>query len=183
VLGNLQGKPAEPSQTRQKILGPSVSIFLALVTSFVSAEMLQINRFLRNVIHGHTFWPILFVLFVVIWIILWFVCEKTDRFQEASPRSVILLGLLAGLIGSGVAISISPLLLYGSLASVVSIWRSPLYLFYAIILSFGWLYGGLAAFSLFLILRQQYSRITLILVSCLLLGLLEGLPLVRWIRY
>lgn len=173
---------ALPPKTRE-ILLRLLGVFVALAISVVAAELLWVNRFLRDVIQIQgTFWYYLAFLLVTIWISLSVTFKGRSQSQAEGLTRVVIKGVAAGLLGSVIAISGAPLLEYGSLASTISAWRKPVYLIYAVILSLGWVYGGLAGLALFLIDRRRYLHIGYLVGACAVIGILERIPILRWME-
>jgi hypothetical protein len=168
---------------RREILPRLLEVFLALAISVVAAELLWVNRFLRDVIQIRgAFWYYLAFLLVTVWISLSVTFKGSSQSRGEGLTRIVLKGVVAGLLGSLIAISGTPLLEYGSLASTYSVWRKPVYLIYAVILSLGWVYGGLAGLALFLIDRRRYLHIGYLVGACAVIGILERIPILRWIE-
>jgi hypothetical protein len=158
--------------------------FLALATSVVASELLWVNRFLRDVIQLQgAFLYYLALLLATIWISLFVQFKTSPESRAQGLAGIVIKGVAAGLLGSVIAISGTPLLEYGSLASTINVWRRPLYLLYAVIFSFGWVYGGLAGFAWFLIDRRRYLYVAFLVGSCAVIGILERVPILRWIQH
>jgi len=164
---------------RRGVLKRLLAVFLALAISVVAAELLWVNRFLRDVIQIQgAFWYYLALVLVIIWISLSVTFKGSSQFQAEGLTRTVIKGLVAGLLGSVIAILGTPLLEYGSLASTIGVWRRPVYL---IILSFGWVYGGLAGLALFLIERRRYLHIGFLVGACAVIGILERIPILHWV--
>jgi|SRR5579859_1410553 len=167
---------------RQEVLRRLLGVCVALAISAVATELLWVNRFLRDIIQIQMgFGYFLALLLVTIWIFLFAVFKGSTQFKTESLAGIMMKGVGAGILGSVVAISGTPLLQYGSLASTIYVWKRPLYFIYAIIFSFGWLYGGLAGLALFFFDRRRYLYIGLLVGTCAVIGILERVPIVRWI--
>jgi hypothetical protein len=158
-----------------------LNICLALAISTVEAELLLVSRFLRDVIHGRYFWYHFALLLLTIGIVLG-LASKSIQSETESPVKDAVKGILSGFLGSFVAILGTPLLANGNLASALYVWKRPLYLIYAMFWSLGWIYGMLTALALYLICRNRYKHIALTAGACAVIGMLERIPIVRWIR-
>ena len=159
-----------------------LTVFVALSISFVAAEFLLINRFLRDVIQVRiVFWYYVALLLATIWISLSVFTKESTQLEPQGVLEILIKGMSAGLLGSVIAISGTPLLENGNLASTISVWGRPLYLIYAMTFSLGWVYGGLAGLALFLIYRRRYLHIGFLVGGCAVLGILERIPIFRWI--
>src|SRR2546423_4469100 len=106
-------------------LQQSLFIFLALATTVVTAELLQINRFLSDVIHGRAFLYYLVLLLIVIGISLSVNFKTDSQLRPQRLFSMTVKGVFSDFLGSIVGISGAPLLTTGTLASSIGVWKKP----------------------------------------------------------
>ena len=159
-----------------------VTISIALLLSLVESELLGVNRFLRTTIQGRSFWHYLALLLAWFGLILGYSLRGTDVFHRSSLIKVLSGGAILGLIGSIITLSLLPIIFTGSISPTIGAWKEPIHLFVAGLLACGWVYGILAGFIAYSIVRNQYSRIGVSILICTAAKLLGMLPLHRLIR-
>src|SRR5262249_21274933 len=105
-----------------------------------------------------------------------------SQFRQESSFRTIAKGVLAGFLGSVVGILGVPLLTTGTMASSIGVLEKPSYLLLAAFLSLGWVYGALAAGTLYLICHRRFRTLMLLMAVFAIFGLLERIPILHWFR-
>jgi hypothetical protein len=154
----------------------------ALTVSFVGAELLGANRFLRTVIQGRSFWYYLLVFLVALGLMLGVFLKRNGATQPESLLKLLLVGIVLGFVGSIIGISLSPLLSLGSLSPTINAWKDPLHLAVAALLALGWLYAILAGLTIYFVDRNRYRLIGVLMLACVAFRLLGMLPIGQLIR-
>ena len=154
----------------------------ALTVSFVGAELLGANRFLRAVIQGQSFWYYLLVFLVALGLMFGVFLKTNGATRSESLLNLLLVGIVFGFVGSIIGISVSPLLSLGSLSPTIKAWRDPLHLAVAALLALGWLYAILAGLTIYFVHRNRYRLIGVLMLACVAFRLLGMLPIGQLIK-
>jgi hypothetical protein len=162
--------------------GKLFTVCAALIVSLAAAELVEVNRFLRTVVQGRAFWYYLLVLLVVLGFLLGATLRKGVESQRESLIKLLSVGIVFGFLGSIIAISATPLLVGASLSPTISAWKDPLHLAAAAFLGLGWVYGAVAALTVYFIHRGRYRYIGILMLACAVIRLVEMLPLARFFQ-
>jgi hypothetical protein len=162
--------------------GRPFTICMALTVSLVAAELLEVNRFLRSVIQGRSFWYYLVVLLVALGLMLAATMTKGAESQKEGLIKLLVLGILFGFLSSVIAISGTPLLAGDGLSPTITAWKDPLHLIAAGFLGLGWVYGALVELTVYFLHRGRYRHIGILVLACAAIGILERVPITRWIQ-
>lgn len=135
--------------------------------AFVVAELVEVNRFLRTVIHGKSFWAYTVILIFTFALLLALLPSKDNEGWSRRMAQLSLLGTVVGYVGSLLGILFSPILLKGELPSSLIIWRHFPHFFLAGLISLGWLNGAVAAFIYHSILSNNRRRLIILFAGCL----------------
>ena len=158
------------------------TVCVALIVSLAAAELVEVNRFLRTVIQGRAFWYYLLVLLVVLGLLLGVTLKRSTERQRTSLIKLLPTGIIFGFLGSVIAISATPFLVSGSLSPAISAWKGPLHLAAAAFLGLGWFYGALAQLTVYFMHRGRYRHIGILVLACVVIRLIEMLPLARLLQ-
>jgi len=177
--------PANEILTTQVWDGYSEKLFtvcVSLMVSVAAAELVEANRFLRTV-QGRAFWYYLIALLTVLGLLLSTTLKKKSA--ESQTESLIKLlpvGIVFGFLGSVIALSAIPLLRGSSPSPTISAWKEPLRLAFAAFLGLGWFYGALAELTIYFIRRDRYWYIGILMLTCVVIRIVEMLPLARFLQ-
>jgi hypothetical protein len=143
-------------------------LLVSSVLTFIVAELVELNRFLRTVIQGQFFWAytIVFVFtFVLLFAfsLLWF---RGGQSQPTSFKRLFLPGTIVGFVSSLLGISLSPVLVSGGMSPGISAWKDSAHLFVAGVISLGWLSGALTAYIYHLIISNRWRKLTILFAIC-----------------
>lgn len=145
---------------------------IALGLTFLIAELLGLNRFLRTWIQGRAFVAYLIVLYLGLVLTLGLLLSSRSRFAEMKLWTALAAGALIGFVCSIVADLLSPLLTGRGFSPVRNALHRPVYLMAVGGLLMGWLSGALTAFTWHSLIVNK-KRLLILITICLVIWVLE----------
>jgi hypothetical protein len=162
------------AEAQEKSFGKLVfTVGGALAASFVAAELVGANRYLRTAIQGRAFWYYLLALLVVLGVMIEAVLQRGIEGGTQSLIRLLVGGAVLGFVASVVAISVAPLVTTGSISATLNAWKDPIHLIAAAFLGLGWLYGTLAGLTLYFARSGRYWHIGILMLACVGIKLLS----------
>jgi hypothetical protein len=149
-----------------------VSISFSVGLSFLAAELLGTNRFLRTSLQVYG-WVYVLSDLVLLGLAFGGSMLAFPKLRRLTIGKMLLLGLGLGVASSFVALSIAPLLMGKGVAPSLSAWKQPAWWGLAIGVSLGWLYGSSVAFVSHSLVKRHYLRLVYLLLTCAAIRTIE----------
>jgi hypothetical protein len=166
-------EPSPENTARPSAIHNLVSVLASLVLTFLVAELLGLNRFLRGWIEGRYFGAYIATLTLSLAVILGPALTRKSWAIKLNLSNSMWAGLVIGLPCGIIALILSPIFLGKGFGPATGALKHPFYLIVVGALSLGWLYGGLAAVICYLLTHNRRRYLMLLLVIVLLIGVLE----------
>jgi hypothetical protein len=180
---SISTKQRMTTHLRKELPARVLTVCIAMIVGLVAGELIGVGHFLRTIVQGRSFWSFTIVFWAALGLMLGVTFKKPAKSPGTSFTKTLALGTTFGFIGSIIAISGSPLLLGNGLSPAIYAWRHPSHLFLAAFLAMGWLYGGIAAFTLHFIDGGRLRPIGILTFACFGIRLLEMLAEARFIHH
>ena len=164
--------PRVPNFSETNVTRWLVSIWISLGMSFVAAEVLGTNRFLRTWLQAYG-WVYIVSYLMVLGMFLSGSILVFPKMQKLAAGKMLIFGVGVGLLSSLVALSISPSVVGKGLAPSLKAWRDPVWWVIASGLSLGWLYGGSVTFMSHSLVKRRYWGLAYLFLACAGIKILE----------
>lgn len=161
------GVVARPADSGSGRIDRLLLLLASIAIAFVIAEVTELDRFLRTLIHGYLFWTYAATFFFGFALLFGLFLWRGEQGQPAPLPKLLFASVIIGFVSSLLGICLSPTLLGHGVRPAISALRDPVALLAAGLISSGWLSGALAAFVYDSLVSRNRRRLMVLLAVCL----------------